>query len=263
MIERRYIELINAEIDGENTAAQSRELRDYFVSHPEAERYYDDLRRVGEMFASDGHVEPPWDLKRTIMASFRERARARAPKRVARQPSRAVWPRRQRARYAYAFISGVIVGACLLGGLALSGSRVCPWDLGNLRGTLGIGRANRLLAGAEPITFDLTAVAGSAAAQYWGDSALLRLTLSSQEEIEVVLRHGDRVVFEGIRTSDNGSASYAVRAAGGRLEITHEGGSRRYDVVFRVPSGARPAFDVLIVAAQRVLFESSVPPRQR
>ncbi len=48
MIEERYVELINKELDGLNTESESQELEKYLSENVEALTYYEDLLRTAE-----------------------------------------------------------------------------------------------------------------------------------------------------------------------------------------------------------------------
>jgi len=112
MIEKRYIELINGEIDGVNTPEESSELRRYLEAHPEAQRYYDELSDIGRTFAEMKDLDPPKELRESILGSVaRRRPRPQRESYLAGILDR-LMPQ-ARPRYAFAFVTGVLVGFCV------------------------------------------------------------------------------------------------------------------------------------------------------
>ena len=67
MIDDRTIELMNDEIDGRNSPAQSEELRGYLASDPEARRFFAELENSTRLLAESDEVEPPADMPQHIM----------------------------------------------------------------------------------------------------------------------------------------------------------------------------------------------------
>ncbi len=61
MIDEHYIELMNNEIDGHNTPAQSDSLRSYLESDREARRLFDELQQSATLIAESEDVAPPAD----------------------------------------------------------------------------------------------------------------------------------------------------------------------------------------------------------
>jgi len=67
MIDEHYIELMNDEIDGRNTPAQSGALRSYLESDPEAQRFFAELEKPTGLLAESKAVAPPVDMSQQIM----------------------------------------------------------------------------------------------------------------------------------------------------------------------------------------------------
>ena len=71
MIDERYVELINKELDGFNTESESKELQRFLSENDEALQYYDELRRAASALKRVEHVEPPSFLRTHILNSVK------------------------------------------------------------------------------------------------------------------------------------------------------------------------------------------------
>jgi|GEM_PF-3184780 len=71
MIDERYVELINKELDGFNTESESKELQQFLSENGEALQYYDELLRAASALKRVDQVEPPSFLKTHILNSIK------------------------------------------------------------------------------------------------------------------------------------------------------------------------------------------------
>ena len=67
MIDTKYIEHINKEIDGLNTPEESIALREYLSDNPEAQKLFDELMEISRMLESVPPIEPSQNLKKYIL----------------------------------------------------------------------------------------------------------------------------------------------------------------------------------------------------
>ena len=119
----RHVELIHAEVDGENTPAESEELRELLARDPAAREAYEEIRRLGEVISRAHDQDPPPGFRRSVMASL---AAMRAV-----SPRRAMGPALLPSLGALA--AGILVGLLL----ARAGSRVGePVEPSAVAGTL-------------------------------------------------------------------------------------------------------------------------------
>jgi anti-sigma factor RsiW len=76
MIESKYIELMNLELDGTATDAQRQELRRHLAANPAAASHFEELSRVVRGLDAHPQVEPPAQLHPRIMAAVDGAVRA-------------------------------------------------------------------------------------------------------------------------------------------------------------------------------------------
>ena len=234
MIDERYIELINKELDGFNTGSESKELEQFLSENDEALKYYDELLRTASALKRVEQVEPPSFLKTHILNSVK----------ALPVPIRSgfgwvnnvldLFRQRPIARYAVVFASGLCVGILLLliadpwrqdgmpDASKVSGSMVLPTEIArmqkidsvSLNGS-GFRSVFKTLRGDGNITVECAVAA----------SENLRLELSADpKELKFVgvnrlggtdndvMSTGGRVIFTGTK-SEHGLITFAEIAS--------------------------------------------------
>ena len=115
MVEERYIDMMQAEIDGLLSEEDARELRRYLDTHGEANQYYEELRGSVRALSSLPQVDPPPSLKSDIMRAIR---RAQPQRRSVRDRIREIFESRVAFNYVYALSAGIVIGVALYGMIA-------------------------------------------------------------------------------------------------------------------------------------------------
>lgn len=256
MIEKRYIELINGEIDGANAPEESSELRRYLETHPEAQRYYDELKDIGQTFAEMKDLDPPKSLRETILASVARRSRRpRRESYLARIRER-LMPQ-ARPRYAFAFATGVLVGFCVFALSSVVMLRETESRADRLYGTLTTDREATEILSSECIPFDLPQLYGGACVEHSTAVVQANLDLSTDEEIHVVFEYDDLLRFEGLRALDE--SDHTMHVEGNRAELTHLG-ECDYVLVFSDRSSSGSPIRLSVIAQDGLIFEKSIVP---
>lgn len=257
MIDERLTDLMNQELDGANTADESRELHGRLEADAEARARFDELRRLGEMFRESGEIEPPRGLHAAIVASLAKERSAETRKRALGALA-ALPARRGRPRVGFAFAAGLVSGACLLAVVLLVTPLWSPVDPGRLRGAL-VSRDVKRISG-EPLIFELPGGAGEARVIDIDGAVEVDVALSSPGPVRVILEHAAGLRYDGIRVP--GGAPHAVSVGSRSIEIDHEGDAR-YVVTFRDAGDDRGAIVFRVVGAGGALFfEQTVRPGQ-
>ena len=110
MINKRTIEWMNEELDAETSATKSARLYRHLEKDPEAQAYFDDLKKLNSILEEVTPVEPPATLRPGILSAIRATVLP-APKRasiiesVLRRFSSPALP-----RYGFAVASGICIG---------------------------------------------------------------------------------------------------------------------------------------------------------
>jgi hypothetical protein len=237
MIEERYIELIQADVDGELAERDRAELSRYLLASPEARALRDDLRRVCGALGELASVEPPPGLKGAILAA--------APLPAAggsQAPIRAGGASFQKWRMAAAFAGGLLVSAI-------------AFQLGEGRPGLDVSEVAGTLASQDPVSrsqpvdsirVSLDQAQGKVSLFRSATMRVVEFDLAVQQPIEVVVRHdGQEARFSGPgKAGAAASERYALV-----LEEAGQPGSA-IDVRF-LAAGTEIHRDVLEVPASR------------
>lgn len=253
MIEERYIDLMNKELDGANTPDESAALRSFLASSEEARRMYDELRGVAGMFAAAGEVTPPRDMKRTIMAAIAEREANRGARRA--EHARFLDILTPRKKVAYSFAAGVAFGLVALVILLRAMPQGGGLDRRDLYGTLAGGRGAGDVIASESVSILAGDISGRVTAQYRDNSLTVALDLDAPREIEVVLSPAGGLPAESFSAPSCGV--YDIRTETGG--VTFKAGSGcGFAVTFGDKAGAHPSVNVAVSAGGSRIYEHTI-----
>lgn len=113
MIDERYVELINKELDGFNTESESEELQRFLSENDEALQYYDELLRTASALKRVELAEPPSFLKTHILNSVNSLPVPVRPGFGWMNAMMDLFRRRPSVRYGVVFASGLCLGMLL------------------------------------------------------------------------------------------------------------------------------------------------------
>jgi hypothetical protein len=223
MIDKRQLELVQGEIDGENSAAESEALRQELASNPECRAIYEDLKRVSEFLQQARPVEPPAGLREQILRAVAPAPARPAPGRRARAQHGAGWLAWLTPRTAAAFAMGLLVAFGALSLQKFSGSGVLDAD--QLVGTMTRPSVSRS-APADQLRIDLDGLSGSVGLERQGPYLVVEFDLDAASSSEMVaLFDGPGASFSGL-VQRRGEAG-AIAAAGREISVSG-GGEQQY-----------------------------------
>ena len=234
MIEERYVELINKELDGLNTESESQELEKYLSENVEALTYYEDLLRTASALKHAEEIQPPSYLKTHILNSIKFDQPLNASRFAWIDGVMEVFRQRPFPKYALVFAAGLCVGILIfIFGTPshqeegpevskLTGSMILLSDLSHLQKIDSVSVKREGLQG----TFKTFKSEGKILVDFSVTSPEdIRLELSAdQEELTFVgvsringsandvIATGGRVIFTGIK-SDHSIVTYSEAAA--------------------------------------------------
>ncbi len=227
MIDPKYIELINRDLDGELTERERRALEAYLASNPEARTYSDEIHKLSEMLDKVERLEPHPNLKKKILNSV-------STKRVERREKSWNWlPQfhlRLNFRLVFSFAAGVVAGLFLFAII----NPLQPVKQVDLVGTIGLEQtagAMRVMDRSEIRQGDLRATLSTLVN---GKLALVEMQLNTSVASDVV------VTFEPSKLAPHGLTHVQrfegpVQFGTGVVRFQHRGGNR-YRLWFKVES---------------------------
>lgn len=226
-IDPRYVDLINAEIDGEISAADRARLEEYLAGDADARALRDDLSNLCAELDSVESVEPPVHLKHAVIDTITRQGTSRPVSRGdGWQITLGALFGGSAARYAMAFAAGAILTYTFVSSDQIS--RQAFDDVTGLVGTISEPDFIADTSNEHSIDVALTAIAGSVNLNRAGSILILDFDLSSQDPIEIIADYDDRDIwFNGFAQLE--SEGTRIAAETGRVTVRMEG-QRRYAV---------------------------------
>jgi len=252
MIEKRYLELIHKEIDGENSPEETTALRGYISSNQSARELFEELQQLSGLFNQLEETAPPEDLGKSILSDIQGRPDRRTAEvfRLERATVKmSAW------KWAYAFAAGLILGA-LLAPLALH-----LWQgnsspgFSQLLGTLS--RKDVLRGAAVNGSVKGEGVTGGIQIKRSNTLLLIELDITSRQPVEMVIQHdANRLRFKGLEQS--GDEALYFQSLPEQLTWTHQG-HEHYRILMACSNQGAPAIRMKVLLSGNPLYEGSFP----
>jgi anti-sigma factor RsiW len=199
MIEEKYIEFIQADLDGELPEQHRAELSRYLLANPQARAMRDELRRLCGMLDQLPAFEPPPELKSSILAAVHLPAPV--------TPARSGWVRFPVLRVAAAFAGGLLVSAIAF---QLGSDRHAALDVSEVAGTLASRDPVARSAPVDTVEVSLDQATGNVSLFRSATLRVVQFDLAVQQPLEIVVMHeGQEARFSGLGQS-GGNQRYAL-----------------------------------------------------
>ena len=257
-IDRKYIELVHAEIDGEISADDRALLEAFLADNPEARDYRDEIRETAGLLDSADMLEPPPGLVQSVMADI--------PQGVIQEqePGRSlgeilgdffgIAP----VRYALSFAAGVVLTFAIVS--SDQASRSAFDDLTSLVGTMGDPASTGVFTEQDVMQLTLNELAGSVNLNSSGSLMILDFDLASLQPVEIVANFNNRDIwFNGFAQLESSGTS--VAAATGKVTVRMEG-QRRYAVYLHNSGGTAATVDLSFYSDGTLLHQGVLSFRE-
>jgi anti-sigma factor RsiW len=191
-VDQKYIDLIEAEIDGRLSAAERAELARHVLVNPDARELRDEMRQLCDMLDAVQAEEPPAELHADVMSALRAQSRQPGTRLPAGGRVRAYLSSPAGLRFAAAIVGGVLVGT-LAFEFAGRDPGLAPSQLVGTMAPQGATASPQRQA-----RFDNAAVVGSVTLEGTAEAPVVRVSVVSQGGVTVIasldgeqLRFGD------------------------------------------------------------------------
>jgi len=250
-IEQQYIDLINAEIDGEISDADRALLEAYCVENEEARGYRDEVAALSDDLVAMETLTPPTDIRHTVMREIK-----------ARRPSTGGGLSEIFAgifglpvvRYGVSFAGGVVLTVALLS--SDQASRHAFSDVTDLVGTMSDIEIAGTFSRADSMDLTLNELAGTVSLNASGPLMVLDFDLASEKPVEIIATFNDRDIwFNGFAQLESQGTS--VAASLGSVTVRMEG-QRRYAVYLHNADQDAATVNLRFVAARETLYEGKL-----
>ena len=225
-IEQRYIELINAEIDGQISAADQALLQHYLDENDEARAYRDSLHDTCALLDGQQTLDAPAGIRDAVLAEIRPQVKSTAAGHGSLAERINGWFAVPALKYAMSFAAGVILTFTLIS--SDRASRQTFDDVTSLVGTISSIEVAGRMTTSDDLQLTLNELAGSVSLLANGPLMILDFDLASTKPIEIVARFDNRDIwFNGFAQLE--SSGTTVAAETGRVTVRMDG-QRRYAV---------------------------------
>lgn len=246
-IDPKYMELINADIDGEISAPESAELEAFLADSPDGRRLHADMRDLARALGQLEEQDPPTNLRHRIMSNIPRQQTPRQTDSLLRTLFASPV-----LRYAATFAAGALLMASIVGSDRISESAFS--DVSGLVGTI----ADPAVLGPADDSIDITStqIAGKVSLRSSGTMLILDFDLVAADRVDIVADYSDRTIwFNGFAQLE--SSGTAVSAEQGRVKLSMEG-KRRYAVFLHNQGNRNTQIDLKFLAGEELLHESSL-----
>lgn len=184
MIEKKYIELINKEIDGVITENEHEKLQNYLSANPEAQKFYDELGQTSELLHNMPKLEPSPNIKTYVMNSIdlNRYSKATKPGKLKSLVSNLLV--KPSPKLAYAFALGILVAILVYSALLESIISKRGMEVTDFYGTIGVDEQAGFKT-IQTIPIALPEINGTITIKQHQNIVVIETDLSSQQEIEI------------------------------------------------------------------------------
>ena len=249
MIDEKYLELIHAEIDGENSRSDSELLRQHLESNPESQAFFEDMKKVSEFFDGVDDREPPPQLRADILKSISK------PRTDGSFGLFGLgWLSPVNLRYATAFATGALV---VLAAVSLdSWTDRSPLEMSDLVGTMTRHESLAGASTADRIALDLEQITGSVTLQRANSLLVIEFDLNSAQVVEVMASfEGSGIRFSGVAQLEDGPTS--VTADGHSVSLMNDG-EQQYAIFLSNPGDRQAEIELKFFADGKLIHESGL-----
>jgi len=245
-IDQHFIDLINADIDGEISHADKEELETFLAGNDSAQSLYEELATLCGSLESIEAESPPPHLRHVIMNSVRPtRPKTESPGWLQ------VLVTTPALRYAATFAVGVILTLSAVSSNQFSNNALD--DITGLVGTVSNPDNSELL---NSIAIDNVAVAGKVSLRSTGAMLILDFDLVANGPIEIEANYPDRSIwFNGFGQLE--SSGTTVTAKSGSVTLRMEG-KRRFAVYLRNGNERGVTVKLHFMSEGKVVHEASL-----
>jgi hypothetical protein len=246
-IDQKYIDLINADIDGEIQDAERAELETFLAGSAEGRELHAELAAIGEKLDGLETLEPPPHLKHVIMntipAEKPEKHRPGFLQTLLALPA---------LRYAATFVGGALLTMSLVGSNRISETAFD--DVSGLVGT--IANPESLGPAVDSISISESEIAGTVSLRNTGSMLILDFDLVSGDQVDIIADYADRSIwFNGFAQLESSGTS--VSAETGRVTLSMQG-KRRYAVFLHNREHRDAEIALRFLSGDNVLHESTL-----
>jgi hypothetical protein len=184
MIDEKYLELVNKEIDGEITPKEKERLEKYIEENPELKQLYIDMIKTSDLLDEVEEMEPSINLKKSIINSLDPNLHKKAEKESVVNRILNIFLPHPKYRVAFAFVLGLFVGFLVLNTFFYKQQTL---EISDLYGTIGLNE-NSNYENLENFPVQSPDINGAINIKRKDDVLFLEMALKSHKEYDLLVR---------------------------------------------------------------------------
>ena len=241
MIDKRYIELMNREIDNLNTPAEKQDLHHYLDENIESREYYDELLAADQALMQVPEPVVPNNLEKRIINSI----------------DFGKYDRKPESRRAFGFIHGfnkkyvLTFAAGLLAGIfiyALFSMNSQNFRQNEVSGTIGVEEALTI----REVPINLDEIQGDISLKEKNDLYLFEISLNSEIPVALTISYPDQIKLESFQPGIPGRMSLITA---GNMIKAENSGPQQYIFSFTTTGKNPPPVHIELAKSGKKIFE--------
>lgn len=248
MVDEHTRGLVHAELDGENTAPESRSLEHRLADDDDVRAYYDEMKTLSETLSSLPETEPRDELRQVISDAL-DATRGSAVETVsAGRPPRTI------LKYSYAFAAGALLASVAF--LLTPRGGLLDNEITQLVGTMGGSAAPAVSVPANLTRVDLDAIEGTVGLFREYGMLVVEFDMHARQAVEIVATLGHPSVrLRGIAPMEGDIVS--VSTIGNDVTVINDG-RHRYALMLDSGGGGATRINLQFRSDGRLIHETSV-----
>ncbi len=247
MIDKKYIELMNKEIDDVITDDERIALHDYLLGNKAAKEYYNELRLTNDYLDSLPDPEPSENLKKYIVNSIDFSRHSVSDDR------KKFWSflYLPKFKYAYIFTAGIIAGIIIL---SIYTNTFNFKDTDNsTSGTIGVEKIKPEVI--KEIPLKLSDIGGQIELVKTGNNFSVDANFNSSQKFDFVIKYGNDVEFKSVNPK---SASNIEFSNGENSIKTSSQGLQQYRFLFSKNGSKVSSIYIQLIKSDKIVYQDEL-----
>lgn len=249
MINEKYIELMNKEIDQVITPQERIELQNYLSDNKTAKEYFDELILTNNFLNRLPDQNPPENLKKQIINSI-DFSRYEKHQEPAKKPAGFLWG--LKFRYTYIFAAGLLAGIIIFSLYYLNSGNV---KTNEVEGTIGAGNLRTI----QEIQLNFSDISGKIELKQRDNTFWFDISAFTPQNTDFIVTYPDEIKFENIKPGS--MSNIELSRNGNYIKITNSG-TQQYSLQFSQITPASSPMYIRILQSGNIVYEHELSLKQ-
>jgi len=246
MIDSKYIELMNKEIDNVISNDEKIKLHDYLSSNEDAKEYFNGLLLTNQYLDELPDGNPSENLKKQILNSINFNRYSPKVK------SRSSWSYffNPKLKFVYTFAMGLIAGLIIYGVIT---DYTNNFNTEDVSGTIGI--ENKNVNTLEQIPLSISNISGTIEVMNQENKFWLNVDLISSQKYDLIVTYPDNIKFENIKPERGSNFSCNIDK---NNITTSNSGLQQYSLLFSQNNLSSAKLNLKISKSGKIIYNNNL-----